>query len=464
MSGYQFFLIMRSRWLVVFGVMGSIVLMVVAAGLLLPKQYLASASVLVDVKHDPATNEPYSLDSSSAIIGTQVDIASSKRVAQTVIKGLNQDQLLALRPGWQQATGGRGDFTAWLADTLLKKLSVRPSPESDVIDISIKWPDPQVAATLANAFAEAYIATTIALKVDPAKQYASSFDERSRALRAELEAKQKALSDFEKTAGIVVTDERLDVENARLAELSTQLVAIQGQRQESQSRERQAEGENDSIPEVLQSPLIASLKAQLSSAEAKQENIATRLGRNHPEFKSSEAEVNSLRERIAQESARIVTSLASSTHMNQRRESDISAALEAQKKRVLELKHQRDQAAVLQSDVAAAQRNLDAVTQRLAQSDLESETQQTNSTLLTPATVPFAPVSPNPSVLLVLGVCAGSLLGLAAALLLELSNPRIRSDEEVLHVGGVPILGIVSSISYPSLKRRRLVRLEANPS
>jgi len=41
-----------------------------------------------------------------------------------------------------------------------------------------------MAATLANAFAQAAIETDIELKIEPAKQYAGWFDQRSRALRA----------------------------------------------------------------------------------------------------------------------------------------------------------------------------------------------------------------------------------------------------------------------------------------
>ena len=56
-----------------------------------------------------------------------------------------------------------------------------------------------------------------------------------------------------------------------------------------------------------------------------------------------------------------------------------------------------DAAAVLKNDVVAAQRNLDAVTQHLAQSNLESQTQQTNIALLTAATLPWRPSSPRVS-------------------------------------------------------------------
>ncbi len=108
-------------------------------------------------------------------------------------------------------------------------------------------------------------------------------------LHTDLEAKEKRLSDSQNAAGIVATDDKLDVENARLQELSTQLVAVQTERQQSQSRQRQARGDSESLPEVLQSPVIANLKASLAVAEAKQRDMATNYGKNYPDYKDVEA-------------------------------------------------------------------------------------------------------------------------------------------------------------------------------
>jgi uncharacterized protein involved in exopolysaccharide biosynthesis len=166
---------------------------------------------------------------------------------------------------------------------------------------------------------------------------------------------------------------------------------------------------------------------------------------------STEAEIDSLRGRIAHESASIIASLGNTTQVNVRREREISAALASQKKRVLELKQLRDQAADLQNDVATAQRNLDAVNQRLAQSSLEGETQQANVVLLAPASEPLAYSSPNLLINSVVGVFFGLVLGIGAALLLEMTNRRVRSDAELVQLLGLPILGTIRAIAPAKL-------------
>jgi len=292
------------------------------------------------------------------------------------------------------------------------------------------------------------------LKVEPAKQYATWFDQRSRALRADLEAKQKLLSDFQSKNGIIATDEKLDVENARLAELSTELVTIQGLRQDSQSRQRQVGADINSLPEVLQSPVIQSLKAALAQAEAKRPDIAARLGKNHPDYQAVEGEISNLRSRIAQESANIAASLGSTTQVNVRRENDVRQALEAQKKRVLELKYQHDQAANFQSDVTAAQRDLDEVSQRLAQSNLESLMQQTNVVQLSTAFVPKSPSSPKLIINLILAIFLGGVLGIGAAVATEMRNRRVREDEDMVEILGVPLLGKIGFIQLRTTEAR----------
>jgi len=283
MGSQQLFLVLRARWRFAARVFLAILILVVLVTLILPKEYVATASVVVQGKADPLSNSAAYPALLPSDIATQVDIIESHRVAQRAVKLLKLDESQEMKDKWQRQ--GRGDLVGWIADLLQKKVTVVPSKESDVIGISAKWGDAKFAADLANAWAAAYIDTNIELKVDSAKQYASWFNDQSRTLRADLEAKEKRLADFQNAAGIVATDDKFDVENARLQELSTELVAIQSQRQQSQSRQRQARGDAESLPEVLQSPVIANLKASLAVAEAKRRDMATNYGKNYPDYK-----------------------------------------------------------------------------------------------------------------------------------------------------------------------------------
>src|SRR5580692_5656421 len=353
MSFNQFLVILRARWRIAVTVFFMVVVLIAFASIIWPKQYTATASIVIDSKSDPIAatgGAAGGMQPQATYVDTQADIIASERVAQRVVKTLKHDQQPEARKLW--ARGPNDDISVIIANLLLqRKLAVAPAHDSpthasNVIDISVQWSDPATAAALANGFAQAAIETNIELKVEPAKQYASWFDQRARALRAELQEKQKLLSDFQSKNGIIATDEKLDVENARLNELSTELVTIQGLRQDSQSRQHQVGSDISTLPEVLQSPVIQTLKAALSQAEAKKPDVAARLGKNHPDYQAVEGEISDLRNRIASESAKIAASLGNATQSNLRRENDVRQALEAQKKKVLELKYQHDQSAM----------------------------------------------------------------------------------------------------------------------
>jgi chain length determinant protein EpsF len=470
MSFNQFMVILRARWLTAAGIFVAVVVLIAFASIIWPKQYTSTASIVIDSKTDPVAAANGGAGNGLApatYVNTQADIIASERVAQRVVKTLRLDQQPEARKLW--AKGPDDDISVTVAKLILdKKLLVAPAHDSpthasNVIDISVTWSDPVTSAALANSFAQVAIETNIELKVEPAKQYASWFDQRSQALRADLADKQRKLSDFQSKNGLIATDEKLDVENNRLNELSSELVTIQGQRQDSQSRQHQVGSDISTLPEVLQSPVIQSLKAALVTAQAKKPDVAARLGKNHPDYQAVEGEISDLRTRIAQESANIAASLGNTTQSNLRRENDVRQALEAQKKKVLELKYQHDQAAMFLNDVTAAQRDLDTVSQRLAQSNLESLTQQTNVVQLTTATAPNNPSSPKLVINLIVAVFLGGVLGIGAALAAEMRNRRVREDEDIVELLGVPLLGKLevvrvraNDVRIPQAASRRL--------
>ncbi|ATE60541.1 chain length determinant protein EpsF [Thauera sinica] len=457
MTFQQFLLILRARFWVIAGVLAGVVFAALVVSLLLPKKYTAETSLVIDGKSDPILGAMLPAQMAPGYLATQVDIITSDRVAQRVVALTKMDQVPTVQEQWREATDGVGSVQVWLADSLKKSLDVKPSRESSVINLSYSGSDPQFVAAMANAFARAYIDTTLELKVEPARQYAQWFNDRTGGLRTELAAAQKRLSDYEQEHRIIASDGRLDVETARLAELNSQLVAVQGQRADSRSRQSQA-GSAESLPEVMGNPLISGLKADIARLDAQRGQMLGRYGTNHPEIARVDAELSSLRQRVASETQRVVSSLGTTTRISAAREAEIAASVEEQKARVLELKAHRDQIAVLQRDVENAQRAYDLVTQRLAQTNLESQTQQTNVAVLTPATPPLVHSSPKMRLNLLLAVFVGTLLGVGIALALELFDQRVRGEDDLAGLAGVPVLGAVPTLASargPGLFRRR---------
>ena len=444
MTFHQFLHILRARHKVVFFTFLCVVLATLLISLLLPKQYTATAAVVVDIKSpDPVAGMVLPALVAPAYMATQVDIINSERVARRVVKMLRMDENALIKEQWVE-DGEKGDLVAWLAELLKQKLDVKPSRESNVIQIEYTGNEPNFAAAVANAFAQAYIDVNLDLKVAPARQYAEWFKDQTQAMRDRLEKAKGALSAYQQKTGLVGTDERLDYEIAKLNDLSTQLTLIQAQTSDSSSKRKGSENP-ETLVEVIQNPLVSSLKADIARLEAKLQEASVNLGANHPQTKRSQTELASLRNKLADEIKKIQGSIGTSYEVGKRKEQELLEAMEKQKERVLELNRQRDQLSVLKGDVEAAQRDFEGVSQRSALTRLESLSVQTNIAPLNPATIPMSPSKPKILLNMLIATFLGALLGVGMALMLEILNRRIRSADDLLEVIDIPVLAVLSN-------------------
>lgn len=445
MTFSQFLVIMRARWratlLVLLGTMG----LALGFSLTLPRQYIATATLLVDqYRPDMTGNAVYAGSPSPIFMATQVDVLKSERVARQVIKAMKLTEDPELRDRWTRDAKGEGTFEAWLVAWLHERLDVKPSRDSNIISVSVKSSDAVKAATTANLFAQTFLDVGLQLRVDPARQNTALFDARAKELRAQLEAAQAKLTAYQRERGVaVVTDGVLDVETARLNELSSQLVVLQSLSAESASRQAQLRGNGDGLTEVVNNPLVIALRSQLSTAEARLQELESRLGSNHPQVLETRATIESLRSRLDTETRRVSSTVGVTNTINRQREAEVRAALEAQRARVLRLRQAREEGMVLVRDVEAAQRAYDAVLTRLSQTSLETRSTQGNAYVLSEAQPPFLPSSPNHVRALLFAVVLGSVLAIAMAIIREHVDRRVRTVEELPQSLGLPLLGVL---------------------
>jgi polysaccharide biosynthesis transport protein len=453
----QFLAALRARWLAALAALVLIVGATAVASLVWPKRYSASASVVIDIKPDPVTVLLYPGLGSPQYMATQVDIINSDRVSLRVVRNLKLAENPQVRQQWLDATSGQGSIESWLADSFQRGMEAKPSRESNVITVTYKAPDPRFAAALANAFVQAYMDTTLDMRVNPAKEYSSFFDTRLKEARDALEQAQAKLSSYQRDKSIIATDERLDVENARLSELSSQVVVLQALSAESGSRQVQAQGAaSDRVQELLANPLIAGMKAELNRSEVALEQLGSRLGDRHPQVIEARVNVAELRAKLDAESRRVLGGVAVSNNINKSRESQVRAELELQRAKVLRMKAVRDEGQVLARDVENAQRAYDAVQSRLTQTSLESQTRQSNVFRLSEATVPLEPSSPRVGLNLLLAVFVGAMVAVALALGLEFMDRRVRDPQDLGSALGLAVIAVLpDGNKKPGAARRR---------
>lgn len=443
MSFSQFLFVLRIRYKLIAITLFLIVAATVAVSLLISKTYKATATVLVNYKGaDPVTGMVVPSQMMPGFMSTQADIITSKNVAKKVIASLGLATNESVRQSFIEATDGEGDISDWLAELLIRNLDAVPSKQSSLIDISFKGVSPQFAATVANAFADSYLQTTIQLKVDPSKKAAQYLEDQIRLFRDNLQVAQEKLSAYQQDKGIVSLDNRLDVETARLNELSSQLVMAQAQTMEAQSRERGASGTGlQDSPDIASSPIIQGLKAEIARAEGRFADISQKYEKNHPAYQGAKAEIDNLKAELVKQTRSVSGNVASNSRILKQRENEIRGALTSQKARVLEINRERDQLAMLSRAVDNAQQIYNTALERFTTNNLEAQSNMSDVVLLNPATPPLKPSSPNMLLNVLVAIFVGGFLGVVFALIAELINRRVRLPEDLIFAARAPVLG-----------------------
>lgn len=452
MNFTHLFLALRARYKIVILILAVTVAAALAISAMLPKVYKASTSLVLNTKGvDPITGMTLPVQLMQGYIATQADIIRSKSVALKAVENLRLAESPAVQEQFREARQGQGSIKEWLAGLLLAKVDVEPSRDSSVLTINFRGNEPQFVAAVANAFAQGYLDFTVQLKTDPALQASGFINTQIKLLREQYELAQSRLSKYQKENNIYSADNRVDVETARLNELSSQLVQVQGLLMEAESRSRQASGNAGASPDVLNNGLIQSLKSQLATAEARFADTSQRLAVNHPQYISAKSEVDKLRSNLEEQIRIASTGVASNSNIYKQRENELRSSLSAQKARVLELNGARDEFVVLTNEADNARRSYESAMQRYNQTNLEGQARQSDIAVLSTAEVPGSPTSPRLLVNLLLAIVVGTILGGGVVLVLELLDQRVRSAAHMADAFGLPVLG---TIAKPRIGKR----------
>ena len=427
----------------------------IAAGVIttvMTERYVASSSVLVDFSDSSSVTQKPPVQLYSSYLATQLDLLASQTVALKVVQRLEletnaeararflgadsslqsmlsgvksavQSMLAQVSRNKTKATDAASDAANdryRLADQVLRHTTIRPSPDSSVLQVSYAASSPQAAAEAANAVVEAYIQTTLEMNVNPARASSEWLDEQVTRLDTEAQAARSALADFQQRTGIVSTEAN-DSESVRLNDLNSQLVAAQSQNH----------------------PAIQALKSDLARAQAKLNELPPQLGPNHPSHQRTTNEVNELRAQLESESARIA--------------SNLRQEIAQQRGSMLTMRRQHGQLAALQDAVDSAQRMLDEATQKAMQARMASQVTQTNVSIIRVAVPPRQPTSPNAAFNFALASVLGLVLGAGIGLWREVVCRFVRSADDIRDFLGVQVLGVLHSGPRSSSGRARLL-------
>ena len=461
MSPKQFLRIIWARkWLVL------ALLVIVSVGgsvfvKLQPKLYTAEASMIVEMRADPVLGALAPSLMQPSYMATQTDILRSERVAARVVKMLGVDRSPTAVAQWRNATEAKIPLERYFASLLQRGLTVEPNRGSNIITVNYSAQDPVFAQSAVNAFVQAYMDVSVELRVAPARESAGFLEEQSKVLRGKLEQSQAALSKFQQEKGIV-SDDRFDQETARYQALVGQLSTAQADRVDAMTR--QINSGSDTSPDILNSGAVQGLKGQLASAETKLTELSAVVGKNHPSRIQLEAQIGQLRQELSNEIRRVSAGTSTASRGSGQKVAALQQLVDEQRRRLLALRADRDQVDVYKRDVDTAQRAYEGISSRGNVTALESQNNQANTRLLSPAVEPLYPSRPKVMVGVAMSVGAGLVLGILAALGWEMLDRRVRDPEDLMVIAGVPVIGVLRPEGSKRPVFRRLLQSGSLPN
>ena len=434
------------KWVV--GLVFGFVVVGFAYSKLAPKVYVSTAQLLVDFDvNDPISNRDFPSQLASSYLSTQIDFVNSPKVLLPVVDTLGWISDAKLAKGFKQAPGGGGLREYLMEKVLAKNLSVRTIKDSRLIHISYEAETAAEAARVANTVASTYIEQNRQRFIAPLKERSAEYGQQLEELRQKVDQAQVKVTEFRNRTGLVELNSELDSEIYNLREMEqkftdAQIAARQAaERRRVASRNQDSAGATDTEIEFLGNPYVQTLKGQLVAAEGRFAELAKTLGPRHPEYIAKQAELASLRERLARESGLFYGSVGNDAEKTGNAELGLKASIDAQRKRVLKIRSQQEEGASLVRDLDAAKKLYAQALEIYDRVLLPAQGGYSNVSLLSPALPPLKHSKPLARNNALLGLIAGGLLGGLLAFVLELRNRKVRCPADVATATGeLPLL------------------------
>lgn len=339
-----------------------------------------------------------------------------------------------------------------MIDTLLSRVDVSTLGRSHVLSVKAEAQSATMAANLANALAERYLDYQRHEKISSMDRIDKFLMGRIAELREQVKKSDQAVEDYRrknelyKSTGSGVTAQQLN-------ELNSQLIAAQTAKAEADSRLAEAQEMRkgglggESVPDVLRSPLIGALKQQLSDSERRAAEMAASLGDRHPSMAKARAEVGNINARVNAEVAKIIDGLAREARTTTARYDALSQNFERLKQQMGAVNDKSIQLEALERDATVNRNLLEAMLVRAKQTMGTENILDANAKLVSAAAPAQAPSYPPKSLIALLGIAGGLMVGAAIALMRESGDHTFRRADQIEAMTGLPVIAMIPQIS-----------------
>ncbi|MFK4870450.1 GumC family protein [Novosphingobium sp. ZW T3_23] len=461
--------LLRNKWIVAAICAAGLLLGVTVTFLTVPT-YRAEASLQIDQQASRVLDAPdiepvQAVQDADRFLQTQIEILRSRALAIRVADSLglfSGDRFLEamhVRPG-QGPVGSldadqahREQVIAVLRDNLTVTL-----PEgSRVAHVAFDSPDPRTAAKVANAFAEAMIASNLNRRYDTSVYARQFLREQLEQAKERLEVSEQSMVAYARSNGIIDTDairEASPGTGSAPSLVATSL--IEANEALSQARARRIDAQQlwvstqaapiMSLPEVLSSSAIQTMMDRRSQLEATYAEQSQGRQDRHPALVRLRSEIAAIDQRIARLARDIRESIHNRFVTAELQERQMQGEVTRLTGATLSEQDRSIRYTILRREVRTNRELYDGLLQRFKEISAAAGVSSNNISIVDVASMPTSPVSPNAPVNLGLSLLGAFFVALAIVYLRENIDDAVRSMSEVERKLHITALGMVPRI------------------
>jgi len=384
-------------------------------------KYLGEARVLIETQNAELPGTDRGIEEERAVldnegVASQVQLLVSADLARRVAKRLD----LASIPEFDADGDGsllsdilaltgltRGSGPSSREERVLKhffeNLDVYRLDQSRVIAVDYSAEDPELAARVANALVDEYLAVQSAAKRESTQVAASALEPEVARLQSEVQAARKAVEDFRARADLLVGTDNVTLNQQQLAELSSEFSSAEADKAEAQAKADlirellNSGGSLETATDVLASPLIQRLREQQVAIQSNIAELSITLLPNHPQLRALQSQLTDYNRQIRSEARKVLQGLENDARVANERSKALGARLEELKQAAARSGADQVRLAELERNANAKAQQLDAVLTRLREADtrLRAEVIPADARIVSRASVPVEPYSPK---------------------------------------------------------------------
>jgi polysaccharide biosynthesis transport protein len=472
---YEYWRILKKRKWIILGALSLCLTMGTLITLMEKPLYTTSVRVQVDRSSTKIVESgnvtPTESTGDFEFLKTTYEVLQSVTMAERVASALKLgEDADFLKPrdfsivGWlYQATGLAGNKpepvvnpaarTGAATGVVMRNRLVRPVAGSRLVDIVYSDPAPARAQRIANAFATAFIASSIDKRFE-ANAYAKTYlEDQAQQLQIRLERSEKVMLDFAEKEQIIAVNEKSSIAENNLSAANTALGTLTAERMKSEQQWKQVETTTAiTLPQFMSNVAVSALRSQRGTLTTEYREKLRTFKPEYPAMQELQAKIKEIDQQLATEVKGIKQTLKGAYQAAASQEAETAKQVEKLRGEVLDLQKRSIQYNNLKRDVDTNRTLYNSLLQRFKEVDIAAGIGANNIFVIDKAALPGAPSSPKMMRALIMYLAFGLGLGLGAAFLLERLDDSIRSAEEVERITGLTTLGIIPFVDEAEMK------------